>query len=406
MYLKELSSFRPDRVYDKFRMIVEDCPSYYSPKTFTYFINNYRKLELGKNIQLPGGGLYKILFVGDTSFAESYGEKQIQLLTENGYDYPIAKLKPILNQSDLVFCNLETPITNIKSSPYNNLKSYVHWTHIEKSPEALKRNNITVFSLANNHSLDYGTPGLKQTLEVMEKYDLKWFGAGMNEDEASKPFIKTFHIGGHKLKVVVICVFERSKKYESVYDYYAKGAKGGCYMLSQRTLRDQIYGLKKKDPDSFIIVFTHWGSNYKWKNFHQTSNAHRIINYGANLVIGHGAHGIQEIEKHKGNWILYSIGNFVFLSEGRFENLRYPPYSCAAQLIFADNNSKIEKWMRLYPIISDNLKTNYQPRPLTDDESADFISILLNKSPLTSQEARSIMMGKDECGIYLQFQIG
>jgi hypothetical protein len=102
---------------------------------------------------------------------------------------------------------------------------------------------------------------------------------------------------------------------------------------------------------------------------------------------------------------LYSIGNFVFLSEGRFEELRPAPYSCAAQMILADNNGKLEKWMRLYPIFSNNLKTEFQPRFLTDDESADFVRIILRKSPLTSQEARSIMMGREEFGTFIQFQI-
>jgi hypothetical protein len=262
-----------------------------------------------------------------------------------------------------------------------------------------------VFSLANNHTLDYGIPGLKQTLDVLKKYDLKWFGAGMNEDEASRPFLKTFCVNEHNLKIAVIGVFDRNRIYENVYGFYAKDSKGGCYMFSPQTLRDQICGLKKKDPDRFIIIFIHWGSDYKWRSFHQTSNAHRMINYGADLVIGHGAHSIQEIERYKGKWILYSIGNFVFLSEGRFEKLRHPPYSCATQLILADNKGKIEKWIRLYPIISNNLKTNFQPRPATDDEYADFLSILLSKSPLSSPEARSIVRGRDESGIYLQFHI-
>ena len=130
-----------------------------------------------------------------------------------------------------------------------------------------------------------------------------------------------------------------------------------------------------------------------------------MINYGANLVIGHGAHGIQEIENYKGRWILYSIGNFVFLSEGRYEESGYPPYSCAAQLLLADNGGKLRKWLRLYPIHSDNMKTDFQPRPLTDDESGDFINRMLNKSPLLPREARAITKGEDECGIYLQFRI-
>ena len=48
-------------------------------------------------------------------------------------------------------------------------------------------------------------------------------------------------------------------------------------MLSPQTLRNQISDLKKKDPDTYVIVFPHWGYNYKWRNYHQTANAHRMI---------------------------------------------------------------------------------------------------------------------------------
>ncbi len=61
--------------------------------------------------------------------------------------------------------------------------------------------------------------------------------------------------------------------------------------------------------------------------------------------------------------------------------------------------------MRLYPIFSNNLKTNFQPRPLTDGEFDDFTKLLLEKSPLTYKEAEAINMGKNQNDNYLQFRI-
>ena len=383
---KGLRSFRPDRLRYRLGRVAEDAPSYFSLKTLAYSLSRHGGLELGTDNELPEGELCRILFVGDTSFAESYGKAQVRLLAEKGYDYPLAKMKPLLERADLVICNLETPMTDIERSPYDGMKSYVHWTHVGESPRALKRNNMATFSLANNHALDYGIPGLEQTLEAMKEHGLTWFGAGMNEDEASQPLLKTLQMGERELRVAVIGVLQRYREYEKVYDYYARDGKGGCYMLSAQSLRRQIRELKARDPGTYVIVFPHWGANYRWRSFHQTSNAHRMIRYGADLVIGHGAHGIQEIEKHRGRWILYGIGNFAFLSEGRFEDLSYPPYSCAAELVLADNGGKLEKRLRLYPIHSDNTKTAFQPRPLTDDEADNFVSIMLERSPLLPRE--------------------
>ena len=362
-------------------------------------------LSLGKTSQGPQGKLYKLLFVGDTSFAESYGKRQIRLLEKHGYDYPLEKVNSLLTGSDFVITNLETPITNLKESPFEKTKTYVHWTHYQKAPASLKRHNMMTFGLANNHTLDYGVPGIEQTFEIMKENGMEWFGAGMNEAEAAKPFTKTFTIGDQKLKVAVIAPFERSNKYQLMYSFYAEGDKPGAYMLSQSALRKQIQEIKAKDPDTYVIVFPHWGANYKWKNKRQTANGHAMIDAGADLVIGHGGHAMQEIEKYKDKWIVYGLGNFMFLTGGRYSKFKIPPYSYAAQLVLADNNGKLEKWMRLYPILTDNRVAKYQVRPLNAEEFGKFTTALLTKSPLKPQEAKSITEGEDQVGHYLQFRI-
>jgi len=137
----------------------------------------------------------KIVFVGDTSFGENYQVRIKELNGDNilekyGYDHSLKRMKRILCEADLSIANLETPVTNVKISPFKGKKSYIHWTDIEKSPESLLKHNINTVSLANNHSFDYGEKGFVQTLDVLEKNSIDYFGVGRNEEHASLPIIR------------------------------------------------------------------------------------------------------------------------------------------------------------------------------------------------------------------------
>ena len=86
------------------------------------------------------------------------------------------------------------------------------------------------------------------------------------------------------------------------------------------------------------------------------------------MVIGHGSHMFQEIEKFKGKWIIYSLGNLVFNAPGRYQKKNIHPYSMVAMFDINEqgNNSVIN--LKLYPILSDNHETNYQPRFVNSKE--------------------------------------
>jgi poly-gamma-glutamate synthesis protein (capsule biosynthesis protein) len=81
------------------------------------------------------------------------------------------------------------------------------------------------------------------------------------------------------------------------------------------SLQDSILSAIKSIRDSvdFIIVVIHWG---KEREYHpdkkQTTMGHALINAGADLVVGHHPHVLQPIEKYRGKYIAYSLGNFVF----------------------------------------------------------------------------------------------
>src|SRR5699024_3264505 len=121
---------------------------------------------------------------------------------------------------------------------------------------------------------------------------------------------------------------------------------------------------KEAYPDGKIIVIAHWGADFKTVNQKQKDYAHSLVSAGADLIIGHGAHMIQEIEKIGSSIVVYSIGNGVFNSDGEYNRRFVAPYSLIAQIVM----TKAGKELRMYPIYTNNLKTFWQPRFLQDKE--------------------------------------
>ncbi len=348
----------------------------------------------------------RILFIGDTSFGENYQYRikkmdGIRLLKDRGYGYCIEKLTPLLTHADLVIANLETPLTNIKISPYKKMKRFIHWGDIVKTPLMLSKHNITVVSLANNHTLDFGIDGLRQTLTELEKFQIESFGAGLTEAEATAPYQRDYVLDGKRFRLVVAAGFKYSKTYDQQYDFYAQANQGGVNNWIAHNALNQIRSLREKNPTAFIIAFPHWGSNYCWKTKRQSNLGRALIGAGADLVIGHGAHMMQEIELYRQKWIVYGLGNFMFMSPGRYAEKKAEPYSLAARLDVSSKKKGLAVSLRLYPLFSDNRKTDYQPRRVTEAEFARVRKLLMDHSPHPELLKKKMHTGKDEAGRFL-----
>jgi hypothetical protein len=344
-----------------------------------------------------------ITFVGDVSFGENY-KGTPELLVRKGYHYPFESIAPLLHGSDLVIANLETPITDLPTSPLGKVKKYTHWSSVVYAPVHLKSHNMLTFSLANNHSMDFGEQGLIQTLRVLRENGMQWFGAGMTAPEAALPFIETFTGHDFSLKIAVFGAFEFRESYEEKYSFYARNEAPGVNPLISEHIRDQIADLKSVDPSIFVVVYPHWGDNYSWRNEAQIVAAHELIDSGADIIIGHGAHAFQELEFYRGKWIFHSLGNFVFLSPGRYTKMQWHPYSMVARLTVSITDSHRSIRMQLYPIYSDNKVTDYQVRLLRQSEFNEFRALLLNRSVLGNTGERVVKTGRDEIGYYLEVQ--
>jgi len=368
----------------------------------------------GTNSPTPQGADrgYTLLFVGDTYFGEFYQEQNEEegkqnILNEKGYDYSFNGIESILLESDFVIANLETAITDMKNSPLENTdKLYFHWSDIEKTPSYLKKYNIGTVSLANNHALDYGQQGLIQTIDVLKQNKIHWFGAGLNESSAANSYSKLFEVGDEKFTLAIIGAFEYRETYDKRYSFYANDETGGVNKLSVDEISEQIKLIKKESKDDvFVVIFPHWGGNYVWKSQDQTNIGHQLIDAGADLIIGHGAHRLQEIEKYNDKWIVYSLGNFVFNSQGRYQEFDGPPYSLGAQLVLNKTKNGLQKIMKLYPIFSDNQITNYQPRFVDEREFDSVYRAIVDSTPNQDILENYLKKGQDEIGYFIKFPI-
>ncbi len=326
-----------------------------------------------------------IIFLGDLNFGESYQtnpvyNRGVNIIDKFGYDYMFQNIGALLMNSDLTIANLETPLLDSIKSRASARKLYVHWSSANKTAEYLMKYNITALSLANNHTFDYGSEGLSQTVSVLQENNFNYFGAGNNTDEARKPMIKRFISAEDTFTLAVLSGFEYRKSYDSIYDYYAGENAPGVNMISVEHISESVKELRGKYGDIYIIFFPHWGRNYFWKTGGQAEAAHSIIDAGVDLIIGHGAHMVQEVEYYNGHWIIYSIGNSVFNAPGRYSYYGGVPFSFIAELRIRNVKDDKEKHLRLYPIFTDNLKTDYQVRFLDDEEMNECYNILRAKS--------------------------
>ncbi len=235
-----------------------------------------------------------LLFTGDVQLAHHF-----ENYVKNRFEYPFAKI-PWFKKADLTIINLEAPLTTAEipvEKPYV-FKARPEYVNV------LKAGHVGLVNLANNHIYDYGEQGLLQTIQILEQNDIPYIGAGRNLTQARKPAI--FRIKG--LKLAFLGYYGLSAHEES---HPATDTEPGTALRNLKFIKKDIQKLKGKVD--FITVVFHWGQEKEnLPEEDQIWFAHRVIDYGANLIVGHHPHVLQGIEKYKEGIIVYSLGDFIF----------------------------------------------------------------------------------------------
>lgn len=328
---------------------------------------------------LYAGETLNIILAGDTHFGESYRIPEEFSEPDGGpglYDGSVENLSSILLSADWTVVNLETPLT-LPLTDSGREKPIFHWARPFKTAETLKRYGVRSVGLANNHTLDYGTRGLDITLKTLRQSDIIYFGAGHTAAEASRPLEKSFHTGEQEINVAIFPGFGYRRSYDERYRFYATDEEPGVALLDPEKAAVEFEKIRRNNPDTIIIVYPHWGSNYRWRSASQQKTAHHLIDAGADLIIGHGAHMFQQVERYREKWVVYGLGNFVFNSPGRYGRIESAhPYSLIAMVILEPEDKGFTGEVRLYPIMSDNRRTGYKSRFVSGEEFLEVLALL------------------------------
>lgn len=365
--------------------------------------------SLTKSINLAARHSLDICLVGDTYFGEFYQELrqtrgQRNYLATKGYDYALKHLAPFLQSADFGIVNLEATLTERPSSPFTGAKDWILKGDPAKTLAALKSVNIGAAALGNNHTVDYGRTALDDTLDAVRAAGVIGFGAGRNAAEAAAPLEIEISLAGGTRWLAIFSAYQYTSEFEEDLQGYARGLEGGVACIDD-AFYSTIAGWKERNPDGLAIAFPHWGKNYIWRSRDQKQIADRMVGAGADLIVGHGAHMMQEIGRRRGRWVVYSLGNGYFGSEGEYARRSMPPYSFLARLNVNDREGTPAYFLRLYPIISDNQMTRFQPRFVTAGEFRDVTNFLDMRNPEIFAGSPLLRGARDEFGWYVELPV-
>jgi poly-gamma-glutamate synthesis protein (capsule biosynthesis protein) len=243
------------------------------------------------NLAAGPPGNVSILFAGDIMLDGGPGH-----IVTNGGD-PFAAVAPILRDADLTVGNLECAITrdgHAVDKPYT-FKG-------PKSALPLLKKYFSAVSLANNHSGDWGKRGFADELTLLQEAGLPWFGGGANEREAHRPLVLTAN--GRRVALLGYNNFPpRSFAARS-------NSPGTAWLVEKAVVLDIQQARRQAD---IVILFLHWGEELEATPLpEQQALARRLIDAGADAIIGAHPHVTQTIDWYKGRPVVYSLGNFLF----------------------------------------------------------------------------------------------
>lgn len=223
----------------------------------------------------------KLMAVGD-----------ITLQTKNN-QHPFKCVMDTFGKKDVLFGNLET----VLSITGNEKKKSVVLKSSPDSVTYLDDAKFDILNVANNHILDLGLEGFKNTLDLLDEHKLEYIGAGFEKSNLNSSIIER---NGIKLGFLGYTI-GRFKVPEEI----------SISKINEKKIISDIELIKGKCD--FVVVSLHWGTeNVFYPSPKQIKLAHKLIDHGVTLILGHHPHVLQGIEKYKNGLIAYSLGNFQF----------------------------------------------------------------------------------------------
>lgn len=247
-------------------------------------------------------------FGGDILFDPSYSVMVKLLQRTNGiYDSISAELLDEMKSADILMLNNEFPYSD-RGTPTPE-KQFTFRAKPE-SVSLLDDMGVDIVSLANNHAYDYGETALLDSLDILKEAGMPYVGAGRNLEEAAKPVY--FIINDIKIAYLSATQIERLDNPDT------KGATDNSAGVFRCWNPEGLLEAVKaaKENSDFVVVYIHWGTeNTEEPDPAQLDQAPKIVEAGADLIIGDHPHCLQPIQYVDGVPVVYSLGNFWFNSK-------------------------------------------------------------------------------------------
>lgn len=234
---------------------------------------------------------------------------------------PFSDIAQTLRDSDLSVVNLEIPLTSARSRTARKSEAAIRAKTqyvLRADPNhigSLAASGIDAVSLGNNHAMDFGVDGLTEMTGLLERKGIRWTGAGVDLDAASKP-VELSAPDGQRVKLVSFLAF-RSARGAGACTPAGKSSSGVAWLglpnvdaAAKKHVQAIVSGAKS--AGEMLVVALHWGEEkHTLPNAYQVSLGRAFVDAGADVVVGHHPHVLQGGELYKGKPILYSTGNLV-----------------------------------------------------------------------------------------------
>jgi len=235
----------------------------------------------------------RLAFAGDVMLADGVGRA-----IAAGAD-PLAAFSSRLAGADYRIANLEFTVSTGGTALPNKRYTF----RADPAVLSVMKGRFDAVSVANNHSGDFGKQAFTDTLAHLDTAGIRRFGGGPNLAEAHAPL----WIEKKGLRIALLGYNEfKPRAFEA-----GVGLPGIAWSEDAQVIAD-IRAARRAGAD-IVVPFMHWGWEYEEApTLRQRELARKMIDAGADVVVGGHPHVIQPAEHYRGRLIVYSLGNFVF----------------------------------------------------------------------------------------------
>ncbi|MFF1421740.1 CapA family protein [Streptomyces sp. NPDC058280] len=222
------------------------------------------------------------------------------------YDFRpmFASVKPAVSGADVAICHMETVYAE-EDGPFSGYPTFNSPPQIAKG---LRDAGYDSCSTASNHTLDDGAPGVRRTLDALDKAGVRHAGSARSAAEATRPALMT--AGGARIA-------QLAYTFDTNGIPLPDGQPWAVGLIDERKIVADARAARKAGAD-VVVVSVHWGTEWETEPDAEQRSLGRKLTASRtggrpdiDLILGTHAHVPQAYEKVNGTWIIYGMGDQV-----------------------------------------------------------------------------------------------